>query len=93
MMTSTTPTTFSGVGFVNIAECPNTRSTQTAIANNTRLMNIPIGPTPNNLFNLLITIKNLFESMIAVFTQSIQHTQHKIKRRAFLLPVRLICFL
>ncbi len=60
MMTITTPTTFSGVGLVNIAECPHARSTQTAIANITRLMDIPIGPTPNNLFSLLIATKHLF---------------------------------
>ncbi|HPE07944.1 MAG TPA: hypothetical protein PLW50_09525 [Smithellaceae bacterium] len=92
MMTSATPTAFNGVGFVNIAECPNTRSTQTAIANNTRLMDIPIGPTPNKLFSLLMAIKRLFESMLAVFKQSIQHTPHKMKRRAFLMPVCLHCF-
>jgi hypothetical protein len=45
---------------VNIAECPHARSTQTAIANITRLMDIPIGPTPNNLFSLLIATKHLF---------------------------------
>jgi len=68
MTASPPPTTLIGAGFVNIAECPNTRSTQTAIVNNTRLITAPIGPTPNSFCSLLISIKHSFESMLSDFS-------------------------